>query len=67
MAGASAHREGMAWLHRYRAPGIPWIALDDTQECFGQNTAQVMIASGITGFTLEHEDEFRLWISCGLG
>lgn len=52
-------REYMAWLHRYRTPDTPWIALDDAQEGFGQNTTQVMIVSGTAGLTLEHENEFR--------
>jgi hypothetical protein len=66
-------RECMAWLHRYRTPQTPWIAHDDTQEWFGQNTAQVMIIDGSTGFTQEHEDEFRrrltegAWESTTLG
>ena len=52
-------RECLAWLHRNRPPGTPWLALDDREWWFRPGSPNVMIVDCDDGFMPANEDELR--------
>lgn len=64
-AAGLRERECMAWLQRYRDADTDWVALDDTQACFGKDMMQVMIVDGATGFSPSYENELRRRLRLG--
>lgn len=52
-------RECLAWLHRNRPLGTPWLALDDREWWFRPGSPNVMIVDCDDGFMPANEDELR--------
>lgn len=48
-----------SWLGAHRAPGTPWLALDDRAYWFRPYCENLMEFEADTAFTPEHQDELR--------
>ena len=51
-----------AWLHTYRAPAAPWIALDDRPQLFEPGCSRLLVTRSDTGLTSEHVPRLQAMI-----